>query len=155
MIVMVAANGRPRDWLAVLAARLGEESTAAWCAELITEAVPWDDREHPSLEQLAGAPGRHFLDRAAAGDPEPDYWPRVWGARGLLYVWCDDAEPAVLSGLTDERWRVREMCAKVVRLRGIGAAAPILSLLLDDEVARVRAAALRALDLVDKPGKRS
>ena len=77
---------------------------------------------------------------------ELDYFPRVWAARALLYAWDPSAEPAVIGGLRDPAWRVREMCAKVVRVRGIAAARPILERLESDPVARVREAATRALD---------
>jgi hypothetical protein len=53
--------------------------------------------------------------------PRQEYWFRVWAARGLLYVWIPTAEPAVLAGLHDPAWRVREMCAKVARRRALGA----------------------------------
>jgi HEAT repeat protein len=73
------------------------------------------------------------------------YWPRVWAARGLLHVYLPDASPAVVNGLDDDAWRVREMCAKVARAQEIGAAADALHRRTSDEVPRVRVAALRAL----------
>ncbi|MET0693306.1 MAG: HEAT repeat domain-containing protein [Propionibacteriaceae bacterium] len=139
---------RPRDWLAAAAHELGESRVALWCADLITESVDPADPAAPPLESVSSHPGTYYLERAAAGDPEPDYWPRVWGARGLLYVWDDRAEAAVVQGLQDEAWRVREMCAKVVRLREIGAAGDRLAELCADDVPRVRVAALRALSRV-------
>jgi hypothetical protein len=72
-----------------------------------------------------------------------DYWPRVWGARGLLYVWHADAQGAVVQGLADPAWRVREMCAKVVSRRDIADAPSLLSALASDPVSRVRVAAAR------------
>jgi HEAT repeat protein len=53
----------------------------------------------------------------------------------------------VLAGLSDEAWRVREMCAKVARLRELGEAGDALSTLVHDETTRVRVAAIRALAL--------
>jgi hypothetical protein len=77
----------------------------------------------------------------------------VWAARGLLYAWAPVAESAVLAGLHDPAWRVREMGAKVVRRRGIAAAEPVLDRLLDDRVARVRSAAEAALTAKERsPG---
>jgi HEAT repeat protein len=73
------------------------------------------------------------------------YWPRVWAARGLLHVYLPSAGPAVVGSLDDEAWRVREMCAKVVRAQEIGAAADALHRRTSDEVPRVRVAALRGL----------
>ncbi len=77
---------------------------------------------------------------------ELDYFPRVWAARGLLYAWDPGAEAAVVAGLRDPAWRVREMCAKVARVRKIRAASAALERLQSDPVARVREAATRALD---------
>jgi HEAT repeat protein len=87
--------------------------------------------------------------------PRQEYWFRVWAARGLLYVSIPTAEPAVLAGLHDPAWRVREICAKVARRRALGRAEPILTHLLDDRVLRVRAAAeaaLAALVISQAPG---
>ncbi len=77
-----------------------------------------------------------------------DYWPRVWAARGLLHVYRSQAGPAVVGGLSDESWRVREMCAKVARAHEVGAASEELARLCADDVPRVRAAAVRALAVV-------
>lgn len=91
---------------------------------------------------LMYAGGRHalgILDGAPAL-----YWPELWGARALLHVWSDAAAPYIVVGLTNQAWRVREMCAKVILLRGLQVA-PKLMRLTTDEVPRVRAAALHAL----------
>ena len=85
-----------------------------------------------------------FGGRSAAGWTQ-DYWPRVWAARGLLHGYRPEAAPAVVAGLDDDAWRVREMCAKVARAQELGAAAEALHRLTSDEVPRVRVAALRAL----------
>src|SRR5438270_8812477 len=58
-------------------------------------------------------------------------------ARGLLYAWDPGASAAVLVALRDRAWRVREMAAKAVRLRGIADAESTLTALLDDPVERV------------------
>jgi len=76
--------------------------------------------------------------------PGPDYWLRVWGARGLLYAWDDSARDAVLRALGDEAWRVRDMALKVVVRRGIQEAADQVERLRGDSSARVRASAARA-----------
>ncbi|MDQ3627875.1 MAG: HEAT repeat domain-containing protein [Actinomycetota bacterium] len=99
--------------------------------------------------------------RSGAGDPDrppiewvggttgwPLYWARVWGARGLLYVWDDSVSPELVAALTDSAWRVREMAAKVVRRREVGEAAGTLPDLVDDPVERVRIAAVRAVAVV-------
>jgi HEAT repeat protein len=89
---------------------------------------------------IAGGPhAQGLLDGAP-----PLYWPEVWGARVLLHAWDDSAKDAVVAGLQNQAWRVREMCARVVGTRGISSL-PELRELLTDDVARVRAAAARAL----------
>lgn len=101
-----------------------------------------------SLEAIGG-PGAERI----VGSSAP-YYVRVWAARALLYVWPDDDRvprdlaDALVGGLADEHWRVREMCAKVVRHREVGAAADALVPPLNDPVPRVRAAAARALAVV-------
>lgn len=72
------------------------------------------------------------------------YWPELWGLRALLYVWDDSATDAVAGALHNRAWRVREMAARVAAARGLDVA-PVLTGLLTDETARVRAAAARAL----------
>ncbi|MEO7448531.1 MAG: HEAT repeat domain-containing protein, partial [Humibacillus sp.] len=72
----------------------------------------------------------------------------VWAARTLLHVWSDRATAAVVNGLADPAWRVREMCAKVVARWELGAAAERCVDGLGDETPRVRAAAVRALGAV-------
>lgn len=91
---------------------------------------------------LLYAGGRHGLG-ILDGAP-PLYWPELWGARSLLYVWDESAAPLIVAGLSNQAWRVREMCARVVLERGIPAV-PELVRLANDENARVRSAALRAL----------
>jgi len=88
------------------------------------------------------------------------YWRRVWGARGLLYAWVDDhgavedlrTEDALIAALADEHWRVREMAAKVIARRRIGAALGPLAALRNDPVPRVRAAAERATVMLTVTG---
>lgn len=75
------------------------------------------------------------------------YWPELWGTRALLYAWDDSALPAVTAALTNQAWRVREMATRVVAARELDLSAALVVLLVD-EVARVRAAAARALGAV-------
>ena len=91
---------------------------------------------------LMYAGGRHalgILDGAPAL-----YWPELWGARAFLHVWNESAAPYIVVGLSNQAWRVREMCAKVVLLRDLQVV-PKLVRLTTDEIPRVRAAALHAL----------
>jgi len=91
---------------------------------------------------LGGPPARWALTGEQSG---PDYWLRVWAARGLLYAWSAEAVPALLAALGDESWRVREMAAKVVSRRKLDDGLGLVGGLQADENARVRAAASRAL----------
>jgi hypothetical protein len=133
----------PREAVAKACREAGEQKVALWCAELITRP----DWNHPVLKWIGGASLAAHRERGLDDDVN-EYWLRVWGARGLLYAWSPRAAPAVVSGLDDPAWRVREMCAKVARLRELGEAAEPLAALVTDEVPRVRLAAVRALALV-------
>jgi hypothetical protein len=73
------------------------------------------------------------------------YWGRVWGARGLLYVYDERADDAIIAALRDEHWRVREMAAKVIARHQLGAGLTAVAALRDDPVPRVRAASERAV----------
>lgn len=75
------------------------------------------------------------------------YWPELWGARTLLHVWDDSAEPAAIKTLNNTAWRVREMGTRVIAARDLPAASA-LSALLADKVPRVRVAAAIALGTV-------
>ena len=94
-------------------------------------------------EEFLRVVGGPHADGILAGAPSL-YWPELWGARALNYVWSDAAAPAVIAGLGNQAWRVREMCAKVAALRSIAAPEALTALTTDDH-ARVRAAAARAL----------
>ncbi|MGI8577712.1 MAG: HEAT repeat domain-containing protein [Nocardioidaceae bacterium] len=140
---------RPNRMLADLVGHVGQAAAASACVELLQGADP---REHETLVRYlaAGAAatlGQAPIDELVERGWKP-YWFRVWGARGLLYAWSDDASDAVVTGLRDEHWRVAEMCAKVTRLRGIGPAGPGCVGLLGHDLPRVRSAALRALAMV-------
>ena len=104
----------------------------------------------PALLLALGGPGADkFLD----GDSHVDmYWLRVWGTRGLLWVWDGRALDAVKLALGDEAWRVREMAIKVVARHRLGDAFPAVAGLRDDPVPRVRTAATRALAVLTDAG---
>lgn len=124
----------PRHQVQAAVARVGEATVAGWCVEVLRGG-----HNEEAFEVLCGPHWRGLIRSNVL-------WGRVWGARGLLYAWAPTAAPAVVSGLDDPAWRVREMCAKVVRLRELPDAADrLFELALNDEVPRVRAAAVRAL----------
>jgi len=124
--------------LAAAIARYGE-------AEVVDRAIALLDGRNAGEDFLLYVGGRHaqgLLDGAPAL-----YWPELWGARALLHAWDPKAGTAVLAGLDNQAWRVREMCAKVSLARRLNVA-PKLMELIEDEVPRVRVAALRALAAV-------
>jgi hypothetical protein len=130
------------ELIAELASRIGMPAFVAVCTDLMGGA---DREEHvEELRSLTGhdwQPGDAVLDRTVWHD----YWVRTWGARGLLHVWDDSATSAVVAGLADEHWRPAEMCLKVTARHDVAGAGDAASVLLDHDLPRVRAQALRAL----------
>ncbi len=111
---------------------MGEERVVDWCCRLISGEGRPDD---PDLGWLGGT------------EAWLPYWRRVWGARGLLYVWDDSPATieAVGRAMSDDHWRVREMGCKVVRARQVEDLFAETEELRRDEHPRVRAAAERAI----------
>lgn len=129
----------PRQRIEAECTRRGRAAVAAGCARLLTGGTA-DPR-------LVVALGGTHAEVVLADGPRADqeHWFRVWAARGLLWVWHDDATPAVLAALHDKAWRVREKAVGVVARHLVGDALPGVAALRDDPVARVRAAAARAV----------
>jgi hypothetical protein len=129
----------PRQSITFECRRRGEKAVARECVAILSgrgidEAI---------LHVLAGPHATLVLNGGEGG--VEGYWPRVWAMRGLLYAWDSSAERVVIEGAYDPSWRVREMSAKVVAKRHLEGAHDAMTVLLDDQVARVRAAAERAL----------
>jgi HEAT repeats len=137
----------PRQSVEFECARRGEAAVVAGCIALLRG----QEYDAGLLMALGGPNGRIVIDDGPS--QRNQYWRRVWGARGLLYAWDDSAEEAVVDALADEHWRVREMAAKVVAKRGVGAALETCTGLGDDPVPRVRAAAERAVVLLTAAGR--
>lgn len=129
-------------------AEYGADRVVRWCADLLAGRVTYDLPGLPPVTALGGPHAENLLGRDGFAQRGQDYWPRVWAARALLYVWNPVAVPAVLAGLEDPAWRVREMAAKVVRRRELGEAADTVAGVAGDGTARVRTAAVRALAVV-------
>ena len=132
----------PRESIEAECARRGRQAVVDGCAQLITggEADP------ALIVALGGPAARGLLD---GGLPKGQrYWLRVWGARGLLWVWDDSALGALRFALEDEAWRVREMAVKVVARHRIGDTLASVAALQDDPVPRVGAAASRAVTVL-------
>lgn len=124
--------------------RTSVSEVAARCIEILV-AGPSDDR---FLFVLAGPAARQVLEGREGGIA--GRWPRVWALRGLLYAWDDKATAAVVRAADDGSWRVREMAAKVMAAHGVEGTLRALNRLAEDPVARVRSAAVRALQKTDR-----
>jgi hypothetical protein len=128
----------PRQSIEAECARRGRVAVVRGCVDLVL-----GDEADPDLLVALGGPGAgKFLDGREHVD---SYWLRVWGARGLLWVWDDRALEALRHALGDEAWRVREMAVKVAARHGVGDVLPEVAGLRDDPVPRVREAARRAV----------
>jgi hypothetical protein len=127
----------PKDSIAAECVRRGRLEVVAGCVALLGGQTVDD----ALVLALGGAHGAAVLD----GGASTRYWLRVWAARGLLWEWSDAAVPALMAALGDEHWRVREMAAKVVARHRVGEAFEVVEALRADGVARVAAAAERAV----------
>jgi HEAT repeat protein len=135
----VPSSGRtPRERVQEACARRGKAELVAGCIDLLAGR----DADAELILALGGAPARWVVSGEASG---PDYWLRVWAARGLLWAWDDAALPSIRAAFRDEAWRVREMALKVVARHRLDDLIEQVAELQDDPVARVRAAASRAL----------
>ena len=116
---------------------MGEPAVVEACRAMLRG----DDAPLEAVLALGGRNAAAFLDELPGS-----YWGRCWGARGLLYVWGDAAiRPCARRSPTSTgecaRWSPRSWpsvgsTSSPVRWRT----------LRTDEVARVRAAAQRALE---------
>ena len=130
---------RPRDRVRNACQLFGQDAVIAWCEALLAGQVSAEDAGHPHIAWLGGSIGW------------PEYWARVWGARGLLHC-GPPAQPDILfDALLDESWRVREMSLKVMRAHRLEDPDARIDALTADSVARVREAAWRALGRESSP----
>ena len=129
----------PQQRLELAAMKQGADVVVAGCVGIMMGLATSDE----FITMLGGLPASHVLAGAEGG--RDGYWPRVWAMRGLLHIWHPSALEAVLIGLRDDSWRVREMAAKVIASHRVVEAADAVSGLQGDEVPRVREAVERAL----------
>jgi HEAT repeat protein len=128
----------PHDSIQAECHRRGRDAVVDGCLRLLQSGTT----DAALLLALAGPAGQKFLDD---GEHADTYWLRVWALRRLLWTWDERAAAAVCASLRDEHWRVREMALKVVARHQVDDAFETALQLRDDEVARVRSAAERAI----------
>lgn len=136
------AKVTPRKRIEAECERRGTSALVAGCVALLS-GHPADDE---LIVALGGQHGTNVLDGYNGG--RSGYWPRVWAARALLYVWDEDAVSAVIAATGDAAWRVREMAAKVIAHQQLGDALQAVAKLRTDPVPRVRDAAERAVRIL-------
>ena len=129
----------PRQSVELECARRGRGPVVAGCVALLRG----QDVDDNLIMALGGPAARVVFDDGP--QQRNQYWRRVWGARGLLYAFDEEATEAIIAALGDGHWRVREMAAKVIARHTIGAALAAVAELRDDPVPRVRSAAGRAV----------
>jgi HEAT repeat protein len=135
----------PRQSIEDECERRGKAAVVAGCIGLLEGR-----NADPELIVALGGPPAYWAESGEPGGPP--YWLRVWAARGLLWVWDDQALPSVISALSDDAWRVREMAAKVVARHRLGDALPNVTDLRHDPIPRVRKAASRAVVRLTESG---
>jgi HEAT repeat protein len=132
-----ASKWTPRESVRRECTRRGRRAVVDGCVDLLAGRGADPDL----IVALGGPPARWAKTGEASG---PEYWLKVWAARGLLWNWDEVAVPTVLSALDDEAWRVREMALRVVARHSIRDGAAAVARLENDPSARVRSAAARA-----------
>jgi HEAT repeats len=129
----------PRESVEEECRRTGTKNVVARCVDILSGG----EADEETLQALAGPASIPILEGGEGG--LSGYWPRVWAMRGLIYAWNESATSVVIAGASDESWRVREMSARVVARHQVSDAIEEMLTLRDDDVARVREAAERAL----------
>lgn len=141
MVLMNAPSSwdkTPRESIEQECANRGKHAVVSGCIELLDGR----DVDAELVLALGGPPARWVVTGEPSG---PTYWLRVWALRGLLWAWDDAALSSVETALHDDAWRVREMALRVVARHRLEDAVTTVAGLQEDSVARVRAAASRAL----------
>ena len=125
----------------------GKPAVIDGCLALLSGAT---DVDPTLIYALGGPPARWAVSGEESG---PDYWLRVWAARGLLWAWDERALPAVETALGDPAWRVREAAAKIAARHRLGGLLQALEALRDqDPNHRVASAADRAIACIVAAG---
>ncbi|MEV8371779.1 HEAT repeat domain-containing protein [Kribbella sp. NPDC056861] len=142
----MAEREHPCEVIEAACAQYGEDVVIDWCVAFLTGEISGEDAYGPDLPKLVALTGSANPGGwAAPVDPVNFYWIRVWAARAFLYIWRDDVVSALLSVVDDPAWRVREHVARITAQRELGQLVDGLLPMLDHELPRVRAAAVRAV----------
>ena len=136
----------PRESVERECAARGRSVVVDGCVALLSGATDVD----PTLIYALGGPPAQWA--VSGGESGPDYWLRVWAARGLLWVWDERALPVVKTALNDPAWRVREAAAKIAARHQLGDLLHLLEALRDDFNPRVASAADRAIACIVAAG---
>jgi hypothetical protein len=140
----VQEREHPREVIRGSCAKHGTDEVIDWCVALLTSEVSPEEAFGPLLPKLKWITGPSAGGWASL-DPVNFYWVRVWAARAFLYVWRDDVVDALLVAADDPAWRVREHVARITAQRELGQLVDSLLPMLDHDLPRVRAAAVRAI----------
>jgi HEAT repeat protein len=128
----------PRQMIEEECLRRGKHAVVVGCIALLKG----EETDAELIVALGGPPAYWAISGERGGPP---YWLRVWAVRGLLWNWEDEALPAVVTALSDDEWRVREMAVKVVTRHQLGETLTVVADLRHDPNRRVRTAVSRAL----------
>ncbi|GAA0618398.1 hypothetical protein HPO96_13285 [Kribbella sandramycini] len=135
----------PREVIAAACAEHGADAVVDWAIAFLTGEITGEAAYAEELPKLVAITGQANPGGWKTNDPVNHYWVRVWAARVFLYVWRDDAAHALLAVADDPAWRVREHVARVTAQRELGQLVDSLLPMLEHELPRVRAAAVRAV----------
>ena len=146
LVGMAKDRESPREVVRAACAEYGEDTVIDWCIAFLTGEISGEEAYGAELPKLVAITGRANPGGwSAPVDPVNYYWVRVWAARVLLYVWRDDAVDALQIAAADPAWRVREHVARITAQRELGQLVDALLPMLDHELPRVRASAVRAI----------
>ncbi|HEY3556715.1 MAG TPA: HEAT repeat domain-containing protein [Kribbella sp.] len=136
----------PREVVRAACAEYGEDVVIDWCVAFLTGEISGEEAYGAALPKLVAITGSDNPGGwKAPVDPVNYYWIRVWAARVFLYVWRDDLVDVLRGAANDPAWRVREHVAKITAQRELGQLVDALLPMLDHDLPRVRAAAVRAV----------
>lgn len=136
----------PREVVQAAVAAHGEDTVIDWAVAFLIGEISGTaayGEELPKLVAITGSANPGGWSQPV--DPVNYYWIRVWAARVFLYVWRDDVVDALLAVADDPAWRVREHVARIAAQRELGQLVDALLPMLEHELPRVRAAAVRAI----------